>query len=267
MATIGDSVEFAQAMRDNAADSFQRVKDLAPGTELAAKASYLRALAYRRIGNFDGSLAELNHFLETFPSSPLYDDVLAEKGVHYVEIGRPSPQSDAIFADIAEQFPTHNAADNALTWLARMREADCHYTDALKIYERIADRYAGNRLGVHARQRILSLVPIVRTRVTRSVIEGLSISPRPSVSGAYVVDVHINSIGDNSELTAGDVIVGVHGRKVTDASSYYAAMSLHAPGTLVRLTVRESDQERDVTVVVSASDHYPGAEAKSTCTD
>ena len=110
-------------------------------------------------------------------------------------------------------------------------------------------------------------MPIVRARSHRSVVSGLSISRDPSTIGAYVLDVESGSVAENIEMTPGDVVMAVGDQMVTDAESYYAAMSRYAPGALVRLTVRGTERARYVTTTVGNSDYYPNAPPDIICAD
>lgn len=274
LATAGQTIAFAHLMRSNAADTFQQVQQFAPGTEVAAKASYLRAMALRRVQSYSESLKELNYFLATYPSSPLYDDVLAEKGVHYLEYGGSfedeeemgDPQS--IFESVATNHPTANAADNALTWIARTHVRACEFADALRVFERVAAEYRTNRLGMRAQEEVIALIPVVRSRSTRPVIEGLLMSQdEPASPGAYVLDVAADTVAERANMEAGDVILAVGNETIANTEAYYTALRNYAPGSLARLTVHGMERTRYITMTVGVADYYPEAPRGTTCWD
>ena len=55
---------------------------------------------------------------------------------------------------------------------------------------------------------------------------------------------------DRAGIEAGDVIVAIDGRPVTQADELIVAIRAKAPGDSVTLTVRSDDQDRDVRVVL-----------------
>ncbi|HEX2059380.1 MAG TPA: hypothetical protein VHK90_01435 [Thermoanaerobaculia bacterium] len=252
-APYGGSVGFAQVLRDNAAEAFARVEELAPRSNVAAKACYLRAAALRRAHRYGESLAEIEHFLETHHGSPLYDDMLAEQGVHYREIPWDLKRAGEIFARVASEFPDGNAADNALTYMAEDAKTQCRFADAFALYDRIRSRYAGSRLASAAHHEALALIPVVRSRFLRPGIPGLGVDEY--LTGLFA-DVERGTSAEIIGLEDGMQIVKVDATPVATADAFHRAMAAVAPGQTVRLEVRDSGATQYVRASVQQTEHY-----------
>ena len=68
---------------------------------------------------------------------------------------------------------------------------------------------------------------------------------------ADVVPVTPDGPADRAGIRAGDVIVAIDGRPVTEPDELIVAIRAKSPGDAVVLTVRDGDVDRDVRVVLA----------------
>jgi hypothetical protein len=186
----------------------------------------------------------------------------SEKGVYLRDTLWNLDEADAAFAEVANHFSDRNAADNALTAMARIRETRCRFAEALEIYEGIRTRYPGSRLAINAQQQVLALVPIVRSRSWRHGIEGIRLE---DVNGVMIDDVFPGTAGHRSGLAKRMRILTLNGVPVRDVSSFYASFAALPLGTRVRLQVTEPP--RFIDAAVGLTDRYASLPPNAFCGD
>jgi len=88
---------------------------------------------------------------------------------------------------------------------------------------------------------------------------GLSVQDKTSGSssdftaGAEVASVTSGSAADKAGLKAGDVVTGLAGRTVTDASELTAAAREQAAGSTVKITFRRDGQDQTADITLDAA--------------
>lgn len=223
-------------LRENASDTFRRVEMVGAGTPWAPKACYLRAAALRRNYEYTRANAVAEHFLRTHAGSPLYDDMLAERGLYLLNVRRDPLAAAAVFEKVARDFPRANAADNALTFLAEAQEKLYRFEDALRTYNRIATSYPRTRLGVSAVQSARMLAPVVGTRRVKPGIDGLRFS---SFYGRPTVDRPApGTHAERSGFLKDDVIVAVGDTNIGSIAAFDTTLATQPPGSRLQIHVR-----------------------------
>ena len=122
-------------------------------TWLHGKCMFLKASTLRRMKRYNESKETFIEFTEKFESSSnLIDDALAEIGVHYLLVEYNFESALPYFEKVYKNYPNHNAADNALNWVAWYYFKQGEYRQALYFYSYTAVNYASNRLGQRAKE-------------------------------------------------------------------------------------------------------------------
>ncbi len=85
--------------------------------------------------------------------------------------------------------------------------------------------------------------------VDRTVIDRFSIT---ATSGAFVQRVQQGSGAAEAGLQAGDVIIGVDGRRIRTAADVGQAVRQHQPGERIEIVIERAGQERTVTAVLGS---------------
>ena len=95
---------------------------------------------------------------------------------------------------------------------------------------------------------------IEKGKATRSIINA-SIDSRPSVLGARIVRVVDGGAADRAGLKAGDIVVKVGDRSISNGDGLIAAIRSHQVGETVKLTVLDENgkNERQVDVTIEAA--------------
>jgi tetratricopeptide (TPR) repeat protein len=204
-----------------------------PHSPLAPKASYLRASQLRGRGDYATAEEVVDEFLVRYPrTDPLYDDMLAERGVYFLLVQMDVLRARAVFEQVAAEFPAGNAADNSLNWEAWSQARDCNYDDALATYSRIAAGYPTSRLGIRARARVIALRGFLATRVRHNGFDGLLLSRR---GPAQVVRVVPHSEAARRGFELGDVVDRVGSTAVDSSAQVYGLLTGYPPGIEVSL--------------------------------
>ena len=245
--------------RSNAADTFGLVERVGPRSEWAPKSCYLRAAAFRKLREYEKADEVTEHFLATHRNSPLYDDMLAEKGWHLLRVVQDNELAEKILEDVARRFPHGNAADNALTLLAESKWEQCRFTEALDVYHRIIKAYPKTRLGLRAQQNARYLTPIVRTRRVVAGVRGLDVW---EADGRTTVRSH----SQRNAFLPRDMITMVGDTHVRTLASFHAAMAAQQPGStiLVRVT-SPTAKTRFLRVRVESVEAYDPERVSSDC--
>ncbi len=257
-----DSSDLTTLFRERAVETFEKVETLEPHSELAAKACYLRAATLRRLQSHQAAYGVIEHFLEAHRGSPLYDDMLAEKGLYLQRVRDDDAAAAVVFASVAQQFPKANAADNALTFLAEIRERQCRFAEAYAIDRRIARDYPYSRLGRAAFENAQSLVPIVRSRRMRFGVAGLRVYDS---GDGLRVDVLPDSAVAKAGVETGDKIRTVADTWVVRPSAFYMVTKAQIPGSTIPITFDTDAGVRLVTVVVQSTDYYTADDIPEEC--
>lgn len=257
-----DSRDLTMFFRERAVETFEKVETLEPRSELAAKACYLRAATLRRLQNHQAAYGVIEHFLEAHRGSPLYDDMLAEKGLYLKRVRDDDAAAAVVFESVAQQFPKGNAADNALTFLAEIRERQCRFAEAYAIDRRIARDYPYSRLGVAAVVNAQSLVPIVRSRRMRLGVPGLRVYER---DGKLIVEVVPGSAIAKAGIKTGDKVRTVADTWVGRPSAFYMVTKAQLPGTTMPITFDTDAGVRLVTVAVQLTEYYTADDLPQGC--
>lgn len=219
----------------SAIGTFLRVERSYPTSDFAPRASYLRAATYRHLGDYDKAIVVVDEFLKRYPPAvPLYDDMLAERGVHDLLVENDWERARSIFEAVVRRFPNRNAADNALNWMAWELLNRCHYDEAFQTYSRLAKSYPANRLGLRAIEQVAYMQPLMKSRGLHIGIPGLRLGRGQFAS---VTEVDANSVAERSGFELDDVITAINGVAVTDAASVYALLQHMEPGRSIDVSV------------------------------
>lgn len=223
----------------SAIGTFLRVESAYPTSDFAPRASYLRAATYRHLGDYDKAIAVVDGFLKRYPTSvPLYDDMLAERGVHYLLVRDEWERARPIFEEVVRRFPGRNAADNSLNWMAWELLNRCHYDEAFQAYARLAKSYPANRLGLRAIEQVAYMRPLMKSRGMHIGIPGLRLVRSDF---AIVSQVDANSVAERSGFEIDDVIKGINDVAVTDMASFYALLQHMEPGRTIVVSLQDKD--------------------------
>jgi tetratricopeptide (TPR) repeat protein len=244
----------------NALRTFRRIEDAFPTSDLAPRASYLRAATYRHMHEYDKAIGVVDEFLRRYPNSALADDMLAERGVHFLLVEGNWPRAQATFEEVIRRFPTANAADNALNWMAWRRLKDCDYAGAYETYRRLATAYPANRLGIRAMKQMVLIHHAVGSRRTHVGVGGLQLSRDGEPE---IVRVEPQSAAQRAGFVEGSTITSVNGVAVYTARAFYALLQHMSSGRMIGVALRDS--QRIVQVPVQPVDYYEEVYHLSRC--
>lgn len=116
----------------------QRIDGMATDPRSHAKALYLIASMDRKMGEYGASNDVLLRFEKTVArSDPLYDDVLTEIGYYYFVLEDRRWRARQYLLRVVHEFPTRNAADDALWWLGRIALREADYPLAARYFSQI----------------------------------------------------------------------------------------------------------------------------------
>jgi putative serine protease PepD len=93
---------------------------------------------------------------------------------------------------------------------------------------------------------------ILRTGQAKYPVIGAKVDTGGRNDGAEVVGVPSGTPADRAGLRAGDVVVAVDGKTVTDGISLIVAIRTHRPGETVTLTVRRDGEVKRLRITLDA---------------
>jgi len=107
-------------------------------------------------------------------------------------------------------------------------------------------------------QEIISTGKATHGQLGLSVQDKTSGSPSDFTAGAQIASVTSGSAADKAGLQASDVVTGLAGRTVTDASELTAAAREQAAGATVKITSQRNGQEQSADITLDAASYAPG---------
>jgi tetratricopeptide (TPR) repeat protein len=115
------------------------------GTDSEPELLRLRARSLRRLGDEEAAIAVYRELAQRFPRHPRADDALYEVGWRY-EIRRDFLRAEKVFAEVERRFPRSKLADDAALRRGLSAFRDRRYDDALALFEQMRARYRNSNL-------------------------------------------------------------------------------------------------------------------------
>jgi|GEM_PF-6801781 len=231
------SDDYSLPWQKNAIRTFEHLELTYPASGYAPRACYLRAATYRHMQNYGDAIAVVDVFLKRYPTSPLADDMLAERGVHELLVNDNWSRARSTFDEVIRRFPRANASDNALNWIAWYRLKDCDYAGAYETYQRLAAAYPANRLGIRAMAQMIRIHHAVESRRIHIGVPGLRLS-REGEPG--IESVESGSVAEHVGFTQGATIAAVNGVPVYTAEAFYALLQHMIPNRVINVALADT---------------------------
>ncbi|UCE02172.1 MAG: transglycosylase SLT domain-containing protein [Candidatus Latescibacterota bacterium] len=115
------------------------------GTESEPELLRLRARSLRRLGDEEAAIAVYRELAQRFPRHPRADDALYEVGWRY-EIRGDFLRAENVFAEVERRFPRSKLADDAALRRGLSAFRDRRHEDALALFEQMRARYHDSNL-------------------------------------------------------------------------------------------------------------------------
>jgi len=134
-------VDYFAGQYDVAIAAFGRYLDANPVND--GTAYYYRAQAYRDLGNYDEALNDYSTFISNYSSHPRWGDAWGEKAyIEWANLGS-YPIAAQTLLDYVQAVPNSDLSVGYLMSAARIYERNAQYPEALNIWARVANEYAG----------------------------------------------------------------------------------------------------------------------------
>jgi len=118
---------------------------------------YYHALTLEKLQNYQGAVDELTYFIQKYPSNPKWtiawygdlNDPITTPGIGFIQWYYMNlyPQAAQTLVNFVKAVPTSPLAPDYLMTAARILERDGRFDQAGKVWERVANEYAGNGQG------------------------------------------------------------------------------------------------------------------------
>ena len=135
---------------DKALDDFEQMVRMAPQSELAEQAYYMRGWCQQMLGREQSALATCTEFVRKYPASKWAPDVMFWIGEYEFNRGNYE-NAETRFSELAEKFPKHELAESALLWAGKAAAKRKEYLRANEHFQNLVKRYPSGTKVVEAR--------------------------------------------------------------------------------------------------------------------
>jgi hypothetical protein len=201
------------------------------GDPTGEKALWLWQSIQRRV-SFTEREPLLREFIEKYPKSELIDDAFAELGLLFLDRGdeKDKEQGRSLLEKVYRDYPTKNAADNALYHLAADAMSDGRYLAAANYYSKMFSVVAGNRLRSIARNELPTLRGASEGLRGRKYVAGIALSRRGTI-----VLFDEAAVKADEPLQVGDQLVNVDGKGIEFEKGFYEALEKKSIGDRIKV--------------------------------